>query len=227
MENLEIWEKLFKTDPAYTKKFDKGTYKGTAINPMYVYRKLTEQFGACGIGWKVEILDTQTQHFQDGAAIVSQTVGLFIKDNDKWSDAIVGTGGDYIRRITNNGKVMIDDDGYKKALTDAITNATKMLGMSGDVYMGLYDDNKYVQSLNEEFAEKENPEIVKKVDDMIIQINEAGAGGWTIIEGEAIVLGQSLKDGSPSKARLREALGAKKKQMEAQNDTNTEVLAAG
>lgn len=159
--NTLIWDTLFKTDPNYTKKFDKGTYKGTAINPMYVYKKLTEQFGACGIGWKVEIIDTQTQHFQDGAVIVSQTVKLFIKNGSEWSDGIVGTGGDYIRRITNKGSIMVDDDGYKKALTDAITNATKMLGMSGDVYMGLYDDNKYVSSLEDEFKEK--PQVINEV----------------------------------------------------------------
>jgi hypothetical protein len=225
MENLKIWDVLFKTDPAYTKKFDKGTYKGTAINPMYVYKKLTEQFGSCGIGWKVEILDTQTQHFQDGAVIVSQTVALYIKNGDVWSDGIIGTGGDYIRRITNNGKIMVDDDGYKKALTDAITNSTKMLGMSGDVYMGLYDDNKYVQGVTDEFSEKDNPETIKKTDEMIMQINQCNESRWLILEGEVINYAGGLPDGD-CKTRIRKAYSAKRKEFE-NAKPDTEILAAG
>ena len=91
------------------------------------------------------------------------------------------------------------------------------------------DDTKDADGLDNagENAPQENPETVKKVDDMIKQINEASVGGWNLVEGDAINLGQSLPDNSPSKVRLRKAISAKRKSMETTNDTNTEVLAAG
>jgi hypothetical protein len=45
-----------------------------------------------------------------------------------------------------------DEEAPKKSLTDAITKALSMLGFSADVFLGLYDDNKYVNDRRAEFA---------------------------------------------------------------------------
>ncbi len=39
-------------------------------------------------------------------------------------------------------------------MTDAMTKAFSHLGMSADVFMGKFDDSKYVESLRKEFATK-------------------------------------------------------------------------
>ena len=45
------------------------------------------------------------------------------------------------------------DEAFKMAYTDAVGNALKYLGVSADVHMGRFDDNKYVQGLEKEFAQ--------------------------------------------------------------------------
>ncbi len=48
----------------------------------------------------------------------------------------------------------LDDEAPKKAMTDAMTKAFSHLGMSADVFLGMFDDSKYVESLKKEFAQK-------------------------------------------------------------------------
>ena len=50
---------------------------------------------------------------------------------------------------------MVDADFAKKIETDALTKALSKLGFNADVFMGLYDDHKYVQMMDEEFNKQE------------------------------------------------------------------------
>jgi hypothetical protein len=43
-----------------------------------------------------------------------------------------------------------DEDAAKKSLTDAITKAASWLGVAGDIFMGRWDDSKYVEGLKAE-----------------------------------------------------------------------------
>ncbi|WP_434771820.1 hypothetical protein [Pseudomonas entomophila] len=45
-----------------------------------------------------------------------------------------------------------DGEAPKKSLTDAIKKALSMLSFSADVFLGLFDDNAYVQQRQEETA---------------------------------------------------------------------------
>lgn len=153
MNNLEIWNKLGKTDPDLTKSFDNGRFKGTAISPVYCYSKMTEAFGPIGKGWKAEFKKDRFP-LPNGEIMIFVDCALYTKEGDKWSEPIMGSGGDYIYRLTKNGP-KADDDAEKKACTDAITNAMKFLGMSADVHMGKFDDVRYVENLKEEMKAKE------------------------------------------------------------------------
>src|SRR5688572_25015613 len=52
--NMAIWDAVSRTDPAHTKSFSRaGGFKGTAIKPIWIIRRLTEQFGPCGVGWGI------------------------------------------------------------------------------------------------------------------------------------------------------------------------------
>jgi len=46
----------------------------------------------------------------------------------------------------------LDDEAPKKAMTDALTKAFSHLGVSADVFLGLFDNNKYVADMKEKFS---------------------------------------------------------------------------
>ena len=48
-----------------------------------------------------------------------------------------------------------DADFAKKVETDALTKALSKLGFNADVFMGMFDDHKYVQMMQEEFSKPE------------------------------------------------------------------------
>lgn len=152
---MRIWDKLCYTNPEFTKDFDKGTFKGTSISPVYQIKKMTEAFGPVGVGWKFEIKDTRHLHLTDGTVMVFRDILLYIKQNGEWSEPTPGSGGDFIARLTKDNKIRYDDEGEKKALTDALTNAMTKLGMSADVHMGYFDDEEYKIDIATKFAEEE------------------------------------------------------------------------
>ena len=45
----------------------------------------------------------------------------------------------------------LDDEAPKKALTDAMTKAFSHLGVSADVFLGMFDNSKYVAAMKEKF----------------------------------------------------------------------------
>ncbi|RNM07737.1 exodeoxyribonuclease VIII-like protein [Dickeya undicola] len=65
-ENLSIWKRVHRTDPARTKRKETWRGKGkdrelirsvTSVNPTYQIMRATEIFGPFGIGWGVEIIE--------------------------------------------------------------------------------------------------------------------------------------------------------------------------
>lgn len=140
MENLAIYNNL-RTPPAEAlKEIRAGRLKGkTDISPQWRIQAMTEQFGVCGIGWKFEITKQWTEQGDSVQVFAFVNVNLFIKDGDKWSDPIPGTGGTLL--IVNESKGLYsDDEAYKKSLTDALGMAMKFLGVAADVYMGMLDN---------------------------------------------------------------------------------------
>jgi hypothetical protein len=49
--NLELWNKVEKTNPKYTKKAKISGHEITAIAPQYQIMQVTEQFGVYGEKW--------------------------------------------------------------------------------------------------------------------------------------------------------------------------------
>jgi hypothetical protein len=74
-------------------------------------------------------------------------------------------------RYQVNGR--IDDDFFKKVATDALTKGLSKLGFNADVFMGKFDDNKYVNSLKEKFSKEETKEEEKTVKEALTGIPEA------------------------------------------------------
>lgn len=157
-DNLRIWNVLGKTDPAHTKAFKRpGGFSGTAVKPMWANKQMTEMFGPCGLGWG----QTEPQFQVIPAAdeiLVYCTVGIWYIDGDIKCGPVYGVGGDKVLVKLASG-IRTDDEAFKKSYTDAIGNATKFIGMAADVHMGLFDDNKYVASLKDEFADAGHAEV--------------------------------------------------------------------
>lgn len=166
-DNMELWNKLGKTDPAATKGFVRGGgFRGTAIKPMWSFKRMTEEFGPCGIGWGIEQPTFQTVA-SGNDVLVYCTVSIWYKSG---GNVVFGVGGDLAVKA---GKP--DDEAFKKAFTDAVTNALKLIGVGADVHMGLFDDSKYVNEMKAEYADKPAPEAPKPVRITASQLKEEDA----------------------------------------------------
>lgn len=153
-ENTKLWEILGRTDPAHTKSFTRGGgFKGTAIKPMWSYKRMTEHFGPCGIGWGVGEPTFQVVPGPEGEMLVYCTTYVWFKEGEEVSQRVYGVGGDKAVGKNKYG-LQTDDEAFKKAFTDAVTNALKLIGVGADVHMGLFDDSKYVNDMRAEFAEE-------------------------------------------------------------------------
>jgi hypothetical protein len=179
-DNMRLWETLGKTDPSATKKFKRaGGFSGTAVRPMWSNKRMTEEFGSCGIGWGQTEPQFQTVE-AGGEILVYCTVGLWYNEKLEGSSlsksqTVYGVGGDKVltqifEKDGQGNKIkdadgrfktypQTDDEAFKKAYTDALSNAMKFIGVAADVHMGLFDDSKYVQSMVEEFKEQVADEI--------------------------------------------------------------------
>lgn len=149
-EKTALWDKLGKTDPKHTKDFTRGGgFRGTAIKPMFSYRRMTEEFGPCGQGWGIGEPSFQVV-IAGEETLVYCTVSIWY---EKREQTVFGVGGDKVAGKNKYG-VQTDDEAFKKAFTDAVTNALKLIGVGADVHMGMFDDSKYVNTLKNEFAEQ-------------------------------------------------------------------------
>ena len=143
MDNLHIWKKLCTVPGWALKKIQAGRLKGKSdINPQWRYEALTEQFGPIGTGWKYTIEKLWTEQANDGIVLCFATVMLSVKmDGDKWDSGTPGIGGNQLVQKESAG-LHANDEGYKMAVTDALSVAAKMYGVGADIYKGL-SDSKY------------------------------------------------------------------------------------
>lgn len=142
MNNTDIWSQFEKTAEEAKKPIEAGRLKGfTDINPMWRFKRLTEVFGPCGIGWKFVITDKHIAPGADGVVSAFVDILLFYKHEGEWSEGIPGTGGSSFVAKESKG-LYTSDECYKMALSDAIGTACKALGMSADIYFSK-DRTKY------------------------------------------------------------------------------------
>lgn len=176
MENTSIWDSVEKTDPKFTKQFSRGGgFKGTATNATYLARKATEQFGPCGLGWGITVLNEQIIEgaplLLEGQVIAHEQIH---KVHARLWYVVDGARGE-VEQFgqtqmvgKNKNGYFTDEEAPKKSLTDAMSKCLSLLGFSADIHLGKYDDNKYVASLQEEFAPK--PEYI--TDEQAITVAE-------------------------------------------------------
>lgn len=144
MENMEIWNNVNQPPTSMLKEIKAGRLKGKSdINPQWRYQALTENFGPCGQGWKYTINKVWSVEGSDKQVFAFAEISLYVKLNGEWSEPIPGIGGSMLIEKESKG-LHANDEGYKMAVTDALSVACKMLGIAADVYAGLWDGSKYI-----------------------------------------------------------------------------------
>lgn len=157
--NMTLYNEFRSCPETAKKKITGGNLNGkTDINPMWRIKRLTEQFGPCGIGWKIDIIRTWIEEGAEGARVANVQINLYVKYNGEWSEAIPGIGGATIVEKQTN-RLFTDDDAYKKAYTDAQSVACKALGIAADVYYEKDPESKYqTDGQNGEAPDKKPPD---------------------------------------------------------------------
>ncbi len=136
---MELWNKVKTPPDAALKPIKGGRMVGkTDIDPMWRLQALTEQLGPIGGDWWYEIIEHWTEHVHD-EVICTVRINLYTGDSLR---PIPGIGSNKILVQENKGP-HVNDEGYKMALTDALSVAMKQLGVAADVYMGKMDSSKY------------------------------------------------------------------------------------
>ncbi len=141
-DNLKLWDSVEKTNPAHTKKVTFGRAI-TAIDPYHQIKNATAQFGPAGEGWGWSVVDTKFLPTNEVACLVRLWHGDPSRYIEQW-----GQNGLYI----DNKEEKKDTDCMKKCVTDGLTKCLSTLGFNADVFLGKFDDSKYVQQMKEEFA---------------------------------------------------------------------------
>jgi hypothetical protein len=168
MEPLGIYNELKSVPSEFLKEIGAGRLKGMSdIKPQWRIMKLTELFGACGFGWKVQNLQFEYKQVSNNEIVVNCRLEFLYKWNDVWSEPIPATGGSKL--ATNESKgLYVSDEAEKMAYTDALSVAGKMIGLASDIYMGYggkYDGgNTNIPSTNQNSSQGQNqaPQEVKK-----------------------------------------------------------------
>lgn len=154
-KNLELYNRVRDVPKEAIKPITAGRLKGKSdINPMWRIKKLTEEFGMCGFGWRYEILRMWNEEGANGEIASFVHINLFVRHDGEWSEAIQGIGGSSFVSNEKTGKYT-SDECYKMALTDAISVACKSLGFAADIYFS-NDSTKYTENKPENNSIKQD-----------------------------------------------------------------------
>jgi len=151
--NMKIWDKVCVTDPEITKRV---TQRGgfTAIDAQAQLKRATEVFGPYGTDWGLADLDYYMIYDGEGNMVeVTLTARFFYP------------GGEF--PMSNDMRYRPGDECRKKLLTDLRSKCLSTLGFNSDVFEGKFDDNRYVQNLNN------NKGLGEKYDRAIAALREA------------------------------------------------------
>ena len=194
-KTTDIWDAVCETDPNYTKLVDqRGGF--TAIDAMYQIQRATKQFGPVGIGWGY---DCEYENvIGQNTAMVTCKLTLWHGDRSNCFGPIMAMNP------LINFKGNLDDDAAKKAMTDALTKGLSHLGFSADVFMGKFDDNKYVETLREKYKEDQvDPEPEEKaIATHILSVFEERPDHIKMVDGKVIFIHQEGEEGAVDLANL-------------------------
>ena len=155
--NLRHWEKHADIDPRFTKPITGKAYKGTSPNPQYVIKCLTDIFGPVGEGFGWEVVAESFTPLGD--EILHWCRIKFWHTNR--ANSFDSYGQTKALMKTKNG-MMSDEDAPKKSLTDAVIKAASHVGIASNIFLGRWDDQKYVAQVAQEHVQREANDAADK-----------------------------------------------------------------
>ena len=177
-DNLNLWKKVEKTNPNYTKKANVAGNKITSIAPQFQIMNATEQFGSYGQTWgfKDIVLDYSLANIpfkKDKTEGTYPNVKVVGKE-DAYMGLVVFKAtffypkGEFpvinsISLFRDNNMSKLDDNFAKKIETDALTKALSKLGFNADIFLGKFDDVRYLEEVKKEFNKAPKKEVKKLV----------------------------------------------------------------
>jgi hypothetical protein len=186
-DNLKLWNSVEKTNPNYTKRAKVGGNSITSISPQFQVMNATEQFGSYGKTWGFKNIELDY-------SITSTPIILSVVDwNTKQTtsiNSILGLVGfkatffypdgqfeitNSIKIFTDNKHSKIDDNFAKKLETDALTKSLSKLGFNADIFLGKFEDVRYLAEITKEFAPKVEKEALS--DERFLKALTALGGG--------------------------------------------------
>jgi len=186
--NLDLWNKFRTPHKDSTKNFTRaGGFRGTAIDPMWLIRSATELWGPMGGKWGI-LDDSVTDQYialNDGIMLHISRFILFYPNADNVRvSTIPCVGQTFIVSKTKNG-LMADEEAPKKSMTDGLSKGLSWLGFAADVYMGMYDGNKYIDLNDSDGATERKVADYKAGDHSITPtgvklVKEDPKGGWKL-----------------------------------------------
>lgn len=141
-KNIALWNVVSATNPKHTKKVKLGR-EFTAIDPYSQIYEATKAFGPVGKGWGWQVSRIEYTPTDQVGVLVQLWHGQREDTFEQW-----GQAGLYI----DKNKTRPDTDCFKKATTDGVTKCLSYLGFNADVFLGQFDDNKYVQEMRDKYA---------------------------------------------------------------------------
>lgn len=186
--NMAIWDEVCVTNVSATKKVKYGKENPrefTAIDAYSQFREATRLFGAAGRGWGWTIIHQIVQQAGESSYLILQVHFWYVYAGERGEFHELGVA-DLARR---------KEDAGKTALTDALTKALSRLGFNADVFLGKFDDNRYVADLKRQQAE------------VVFALRERAAAAVEDTELTAILTeAEALSVGEGAKQTIREAV---------------------
>lgn len=139
IDNLDFWNSVEETDPDYVQEVEYGARKFTSVDAYYRLKRATELWGPYGKTWGLKDIEYR-----------------FVNDLAVLKCVFHSPLGEF--PISN--AIRVEPDFAKKIETDTITKALSRLGMCADVYMGRFEDERYVTALRERRTLEEKKAIL-------------------------------------------------------------------
>jgi len=149
---MKLWNAVQKTDPKYTKDVAFGR-KFTAINAQYQIMEATKTWGPMGHRWWIESEIIKESPNVIIKVILYYPTPIILNDDCKINELKRPNIPEYFGKVHQYGgcrNADKDDDAFKKALTDGTTKCLSLLGFNADIFLGMWEDNKYVEDLKQE-----------------------------------------------------------------------------
>lgn len=155
MDNKQLWNQVKRPPETALKTIGGGRLKGmTDINPQWRLEIMTEIFGQCGHGWGYNIDKLWTETGANNEILCFALVNVWYKFKGEDASWIHGIGGHKLVMREKDG-MQSNDEGYKMAVTDALSVALKALGVGADIYAGKWDGSKYKEEKQPEKPQKQ------------------------------------------------------------------------